>query len=549
MFNKMIANLLVSKNVVPKDLVKAAYRQVTPTKDVAQVLLEYGTINAKQAQQVRQYVQEQMRRKAAAPEQPAAPGPPDNAIPLSAPIPDEVVPSSQPVQAVPVAPQSAPPQSAPPQSAPPQSAPPQSAPPQSAPLPSAAPQSAAPQSAPAKPRPAAPAHGSDESRSLPIEFREGRGDGDPTVPVPEKINRTHGMTQILLYARRRDASDVHLSVGNPITLRLFGRLVAMDREPLGYEDVQRLIYEILSETQREQFETTGDLEMSFSLQGGGRFRATLMRRRNGIDFTARLVPRGIRSFEQLGMPESCKSLTKWATGMVLVTGPLSSGKSTTLTTLVEMVNRDRKDHIITIENPIEFVYTPAKCQVTQRQVDLHTLSQGNALRGALRQDPDIIVVSELRDLESIRLAVTAAETGHLVFGTMNTANATRTVNRLIDSFPPEEQEILRVMVSESLRGIISQQLIPRKDGRGQVAAFEVLMVTQAVSNMIRKNATHQLESAMVSGRQNGMVLLDNSLMELVQKGVIEGVDAFKRASQPKKFLKFAPEELRGRYNG
>lgn len=531
LFNKMIANLLVSKNLVPKDLVKSAYRQATATKDIAQVLLEYGAINPKQAQQVRQYVQEQMRRKQAEPE-PAAPSLPDNAIPLSAPLPEEAVTGHEPVEAgvfasvgtapqVPAAPQAAPMQPA-------------------APAPTAPARHAAPV--------AKPVADTGEERRLPVEFREGRGDGDPTVAVPEKINRSHSMTQLLLYARRRGASDVHLSTGKPITLRLFGRLVPMDRDVLSLDDVQRLIYEILSDEQRAELEQTGDLETSFSLQGGGRFRATMMRQRHGVDFTARLIPNAVRSFEQLGMPESCVSLTKWATGMVLVTGPLSSGKSTTLTTLVEMVNRDRKDHIITIENPIEFVYTPARCQVTQRQVDLHTLSQSNALRGALRQDPDIIVVSELRDLESIRLAVTAAETGHLVFATMNTANATRTVNRLIDSFPPEEQEIIRVMVSESLRGVISQQLIPRKDGRGQVAAFEVLMVTQAVSNMIRKNSTHQLESAMVSGRQQGMVLLDNSLMDLVTRDVIEGFEAFKRASQPKKFLKYAPDELRGRYN-
>ncbi len=538
LFNKMIANLLVSKNLVPKDLVKSAYRQATATKDIAQVLLEYGAINPKQAQQVRQYVQEQMRRKQAAPEPaPPAPSAPDNAIPLSEPLPEEAVTSHEPVQPGVFEPAAPAPQVAP---TPPQAPPPQAPPQMQAPPPQAPPRQAPPRQAPAA--------DAGEERRLPFEFREGRGDGDPTVAVPDKVNRGHSMTQLLLYARRRGASDLHLSTGKPITLRLFGRLVPMDRDALSLDDVQRLINDILSDEQRAELERTGDLETSFSLQGGGRFRATMMRQRHGLDFTARLVPTGVRSFEQLGMPESCVSLTKWATGMVLVTGPLSSGKSTTLTTLVEMVNRDRKDHIITIENPIEFVYTPARCQVTQRQVDLHTLSQGNALRGALRQDPDIIVVSELRDLESIRLAVTAAETGHLVFATMNTANATRTVNRLIDSFPPDEQEIIRVMVSESLRGVISQQLIPRKDGRGQVAAFEVLMVTQAVSNMIRKSATHQLESAMVSGRGQGMVLLDNSLTDLINRDVIDGFEAFKRASQPKKFLKYAPEELRGRYN-
>jgi len=205
---------------------------------------------------------------------------------------------------------------------------------------------------------------------------------------------------------------------------------------------------------------------------------------------------------------------------------------------------DRDDHLITVENPVEFVYVPGRCQITQREIGIHTRSQHTCLRAALRQDPDIIVISELRDLKSIELGISAAETGHLVLATMNTANATRTINRLVDAFPPDDQEAVRGMISETLRGVISQQLIPRKNGNGLVPAYEVLVVTKAVSNLIRKNATHQIPSAMMSGRNQGMVMLDESLKTLVNAGEIEGVEAFMRATTPKNFQQYAPPELK-----
>jgi len=220
------------------------------------------------------------------------------------------------------------------------------------------------------------------------------------------------------------------------------------------------------------------------------------------------------------MPAACRGLTEWAQGLVLVTGPASCGKSSTLATLVEMLNQTRPDHIITIESPIEQTFTSAKAQITQRQIGRDTASQEAALRAALREDPDIIVVGELRDLSTIQLAVSAAETGHLVFATMNTINASRTIYRLIDSFPPEEQAIIRNMVSESLRGVISQQLVPRCDSEGLVAAYEVLLVNSAVSNMIRKDEAHQLGTAMITGKASGMQLLDDSLKMLAAQGII-----------------------------
>jgi twitching motility protein PilT len=322
------------------------------------------------------------------------------------------------------------------------------------------------------------------------------------------------------YARSIDASDLHLSVNNPVIVRRFGVLSPVNNVVITSEYMEMQIRAILSEEQFDTFLKNGDLECVVAIEGFGNFRVTVLKQRAGWDLTARCIPDRIRSFEETGMPLSCKGLTQWAQGLVLVTGPASCGKSSTLSTLIEMINQTRTDHIITIESPIEQLFTPAKSQITQRQLGRDTLSQEAALRAALREDPDIIVVGELRDLATIQLAVSAAETGHLVFGTMNTICASRTIYRLIDSFPPEEQSIIRNMVSETLRGVISQQLIPRQDGSGLVAAYEVLLVNSAVANMIRKDEAHQLGTAMITGKASGMQLLDDSLRMLVSQGII-----------------------------
>jgi twitching motility protein PilT len=287
-----------------------------------------------------------------------------------------------------------------------------------------------------------------------------------------------------------------------------------------------------------EFDGRGDMEFVYELEGWGRYRATFLRQRRGCDITVRVVPDKVRSFEETGLPESCRELTKWAQGMVLVTGPVGCGKSSTLAALVDLVNQERHDHIITLEEPIEMIYPPARCRITQRQIGRDTRSQEAALRAALREDPDIIVIAELRDLETIRLAVSAAETGHLVFGTMNTVNASRTLFRLVDSFPPEEQGVVRNMISESLRGVICQQLLPLLDGSGSVPAFEVLLVTSAVANMIRKEETHQIGTAMLTGKSQGMVILDESLKALVEKGLVDPREAQARAMNPKDFEKY-----------
>ena len=252
----------------------------------------------------------------------------------------------------------------------------------------------------------------------------------------------------------------------PIIFRQYSHLVKITTESLNAEQVSRLITDALPKKFLERFDQTGDGEYVHTISGYGRFRMSLLKQREGWDLTARLIPMEIPKFENTGMPASCANLTKWAQGMVLITGPAGCGKTTTLAVLIELLNQTRHNHIVTIEEPIEIAYEPKLCQITQREINIHSLSQTNALRAALREDPDILVVSELRDLNTIQLAVTAAETGHLVFGTMNTMNASQTVSTIIDSFPAEEQSIIRNMISESLRGVICQQLIPKKDGTG-----------------------------------------------------------------------------------
>jgi twitching motility protein PilT len=360
----------------------------------------------------------------------------------------------------------------------------------------------------------------------------------PSAPVqaPETVGPDTGWVELLAFARRCDAADLHLSAGNPILLRRYGSLQAATQTAMEQTSLRAWVEAALTAEQMAAFDAKGDLELIYTLEGWGRYRVTILKQRRGWDVTARVIPDRIRGFDESGMPESCRELTKWAQGLVLVTGPVGCGKSSTLATLVEMVNQERHDHIISIEDPIEIVYQPAHCRITQRQIGPHTLTRDAALRASLREDPDIIVISELRDLDTIRLAVSAAETGHLVFGTMNTTNAARTLYRLIDSFPPEEQGIIRNMISESLRGVISQQLVPRKDGQGMLPAFEVLLINSAVANMIRKDEAHQLHTAMLTGKSSGMVLLDDSLRALLDRGLVDVADVIPRATVPKDFM-------------
>ncbi|HEY5792703.1 MAG TPA: type IV pilus twitching motility protein PilT [Chthoniobacterales bacterium] len=326
------------------------------------------------------------------------------------------------------------------------------------------------------------------------------------------------------------ASDVHLGAKCQPTWRRFGVLEPIWKEApfLTAQDTERMTQNLLTEEQAKKLATTGDVDFAYSTSFG-RFRGSVVRQRHGYELVFRIINAVVRTMEELGLPEHLKQLTQYHNGLILVTGAVGSGKSTTLAAFIEQVNRTRKDHIITLEDPIEFIYEPKGCQITQREVHLHTESFSAALRGCLRQDPDVLLVGEMRDLETISLAVTASETGHLVLGTLHTSSAARTLDRVLDVFPLDQRDQIRIMVSESLRGIVTQQLIPRADGKGRVMAMEVLTNSPAVANCIREGKTFMLPGVMQTGKKLGMKLMDESLMDLYDKGMISEVEAEARA--------------------
>jgi len=340
--------------------------------------------------------------------------------------------------------------------------------------------------------------------------------------------------EYLILGKEYDASDIHLSVNSPPIWRRYGTLAPIwpDATPLTAADTERLARGFLAPERLQHLEEQGDVDFAYANEHG-RFRTSVVRQRLGYDLTFRIISSQLRTMDELGLPENLKLLTQYHNGLVLVTGSVGSGKSTTLAALVQEINRARRDHIITLEDPIEYVIESAGCHVTQREVHTHTKSFANALRGALREDPDVIMVGEMRDLETISLAITASETGHLVLGTLHTANAARTLDRLLDVFPVDQREQIRIMVSESLRGIISQQLIPRADGQGRALALEILMNSPAVANIIRESKTFMLPGVIQTGRRLGMKLMDDSLIELYQAGIITGEEALARAEQKK----------------
>jgi twitching motility protein PilT len=339
---------------------------------------------------------------------------------------------------------------------------------------------------------------------------------------------------ILERAVAEGASDIHFHVGSPIRFRVQGVLRDAENEPLTRERSDTLVGSLLKEEHRAVLAEKGQIDFAYTLGGIGRFRGNAYRQQRGLDCVLRAIPEKPPTLADLGLPASLAKFTNFHQGMVLLTGPAGCGKSSTLASLVNIINDERRDHIITVEDPIEYVHAPKRCAVNQRQVGAHTKSFARALRAALREDPDIIALGELRDLETISLALTAAETGHLVLATLHTNNAIRTVNRLLGVFPPEQQAQIRTMVSESLRAVVSQRLIPRADGKGRTLALEVLVVNKAVGNLIRENKTFQIRSAMQTGVAQGMVLLDDALRELVTKGVITREEAMKHAEEPAK---------------
>jgi len=337
------------------------------------------------------------------------------------------------------------------------------------------------------------------------------------------------MDNLLRQLVQQAGSDLHLRCGEPPILRRHGEMVRLEDEPpLDDPTLLRMLNVIMPERNRSEYSETNDTDFAYEISGLARFRANAFRERKGAGAVLRVIPAKVVSAEELGITTEVQALCHLTKGLVLVTGPTGSGKSTTLCALIDLINRTRTDHVITIEDPIEFVHDNIKCLVNQREVHNHTDSFKDALRAALREDPDILLVGEMRDLETISIAIETAETGHLVFGTLHTTTAASTVDRIIDQFPPDRQQQIRVMLSESLKGVIAQTLLP-KIGGGRVAALEVLIVTPAISNLIREGKTFQIPSSMQTGKQHGMVMLNDSLFDLVQKKVVEPRDAYLKA--------------------
>jgi twitching motility protein PilT len=349
------------------------------------------------------------------------------------------------------------------------------------------------------------------------------------------LPRSHPLRQVDEYldvGQQAGASDVHLSVNAPPIWRLHGTLQPIwpDAPRFTSEQTLALAEGFLSNQHKTQLNERGDADFAYT-NSFGRYRTSVVRQRLGVDLVFRIINHEVCTMDELGLPEHLKLLTRYQNGLVLVTGSVGSGKSTTLAGLVEQVNIERREHIITLEDPIEHVLEPKGCHITQREVHTHTRSFAAALRGALREDPDVIMVGEMRDLETISLAITAAETGHLVLGTLHTSNASRTLDRLLDVFPPDQQEQIRIMVSESFRGVISQQLIPRANGKGRVLALEVLTNTPAVANVIREARTYMLPGIIQTGKKQGMQLMDDALVDLCARGLISAEEAVARSEQ------------------
>src|SRR5438094_187126 len=338
--------------------------------------------------------------------------------------------------------------------------------------------------------------------------------------------------EYLAVGQQAGASDIHLGVNAPPVWRLHGTLQPIwpDAPRFKAEQTKRLADSFLTDAQRQLVEERGDADFAYA-NAKGRYRASVVRQRLGTDIVFRIINARVRTMDELGLPEHLKLLTRYQNGLILVTGSVGSGKSTTLAALVEQVNLERREHIITLEDPIEYVFEPKGCHITQREVHTHTRSFAAALRGALREDPDVIMVGEMRDLETISLAITASETGHLVLGTLHTGTAARTLDRILDVFQIAQQAQIRIMVSESLRGIISQQLVPRNDGAGRVLALETLTNTPAVANVIREAKTYMLPGIIQTGKKQGMQLMDDALVELYNRRLISAEEAYARAEQ------------------
>ena len=344
------------------------------------------------------------------------------------------------------------------------------------------------------------------------------------------------ISDLLAFSVKNKASDLHLSAGLPPMIRVHGDVRKINVPAMDHSQVHDMVYDIMNDGQRKVYEETLECDFSFEIPNLARFRVNAFNQNRGAGAVFRTIPSKILSMEQLGCPPIFKEIAQNPRGIVLVTGPTGSGKSTTLAAMVDYINENEYGHILTVEDPIEFVHTTKKCLINQREVGPHTLSFANALRSALREDPDVILVGEMRDLETIRLALSAAETGHLVFGTLHTSSAAKTVDRIVDVFPAAEKEMVRSMLSESLRAVISQTLCKTKDEQGRVAAHEIMIGTPAIRNLIRENKIAQMYSAIQTGQNIGMQTLDQNLQELVRRNVISLGEARSKAANKDAFV-------------
>ncbi|HAD05122.1 MAG: type IV pili twitching motility protein PilT [Desulfuromonadales bacterium GWD2_61_12] len=341
--------------------------------------------------------------------------------------------------------------------------------------------------------------------------------------------------------KQQGASDLHISTGAPPIFRLHGEMEKLHYPPLTDEQSRSLIYEILTPEQRQIFEERGDLDLAYPLADVARFRGNILETHRGIAAVFRIIPSKILSADDLKLPEGVRKLTRLKKGLVLVTGPTGSGKSTTLAAMIDLINCTRKEHILTLEDPLEFVHENKMSLLNQRQIGTHSQSFANALRAALREDPDVILVGEMRDLETISMALTAAETGHLVFGTLHTNSAAKTIDRIIDAFPKDAQEQVRTMLGESLKGVICQQLLKTADGKGRAAALEILIGNSAISNLIREGKTFQIPSIMQTAKGEGMQLMDQHILDLLKAKKITGEEALRCSLDKRAFEALLPK--------
>ena len=344
------------------------------------------------------------------------------------------------------------------------------------------------------------------------------------------------ITELLAFSVKNQASDLHLSAGLPPMIRVHGDVRRINLPPMEHKDVHAMVYDIMNDGQRKQYEEVLETDFSFAVPNLARFRVNAFNQERGAAAVFRTIPSKVLTLEDLNAPKIFKEIAEQPRGICLVTGPTGSGKSTTLAAMIDYINENHYGHILTVEDPIEFVHEAKRCLINQREVSRDTLSFSNALRSALREDPDVILVGEMRDLETIRLALTAAETGHLVFGTLHTSSAAKTIDRIVDVFPAAEKDMVRAMLSESLKAVISQTLLKTKDGKGRVAAHEIMIGTPAIRNLIRENKIAQMYSAIQTGQSVGMQTLDQNLAELVQRNLISNAEARLRAQNKDNFL-------------